>query len=45
MAARAGDGQVIGGRLLSHIECNPGDLEETSVMKETYWLLAIKAAS
>ena len=23
----------------------PGDLEETSVMKETYWLLAIKAAS
>jgi hypothetical protein len=44
-AARAGDGRVIGGRLLSHIECNPGDLEETSVMKETYWLLAIKAAS
>jgi len=25
-------------------ECNLGDLEETSGMKETYWLLAIKAA-
>ena len=24
-------------------ECNLGDLEETSGMKETYWLLAIKA--
>ena len=25
-------------------ECNLGDNEETSGMKETYWLLAIKAA-
>jgi hypothetical protein len=25
-------------------ECNLGDLEETSGMKETHWLLAIKAA-
>ena len=25
-------------------ECNLGDLEETSGMKKTYWLLAIKAA-
>ena len=25
-------------------ECNLGDLEKTSGMKETYWLLAIKAA-
>ncbi len=25
-------------------ECNLGDLEETSGMKETYWLLEIKAA-
>jgi hypothetical protein len=25
-------------------ECNLGDLENTSGVKETYWLLAIKAA-
>ena len=25
-------------------ECNLGNLEETSGVKETYWLLAIKAA-
>ena len=25
-------------------ECNLGDLEDTSGVKETYWLLAIKAA-
>ena len=25
-------------------ECNLGDLEDTSGIKETYWLLAIKAA-
>jgi hypothetical protein len=29
----------------SHLgECNLGDLEDTSGIKETYWLLAIKAA-
>jgi hypothetical protein len=26
------------------IECNLGDLEETSGIKKTYWILAIKAA-